>query len=302
LAPLRVLDPRDRSGGMTAAHDTPGDAAGVGTLPPYGFSPGFVAAWLATLPRPRNLGEEGERMLAGRMPPPVAMGTEHIPPVGTPFVLAMNHYERPGLRVWWPAAWVSATVWRARGEQPPVRWLIADRAHGYRAGPLRVPDAAMAWLLRRVARRYGALAIPRASAAGVGRSQALRLADAALRGPGGRPIGITPEAARGSGPTLAHPEPNAGAAIAWLARGGIPVLPVGVYEAPDPTAPPEVGATPPLTARFGAPLALPWTGLREAHAHREELSDTVMRAIATLLPERFRGPYAAPIDDARGIS
>ena len=263
------------------------------TLPTYGFSPRFMAAWFATLPlgRPRNLGAEGERLFARCVPAPIALGTDHIPPAGTPFVLAMNHYERPGLNVWWAAMWVSVILWRARGEQPPVRWLIADQIRGYRVGPLRIPDAAMRWMVGRVARRYGALRVPRDGDAGSGRAQALRRAGSALRGAGGRPVGITPEAGRGGERVLVPPEPNAGMAIAWLTRRGAPILPVGVFETPAPGAGVDGTGPAALTACIGAPLSLPWSGSAGGRAEREELGETVMRAIAAQLPVVLRGPY-----------
>ena len=278
--------------GVGEPPDAAGQVAIADSLPMYGFSPLFMAAWFATLPlgRPRNLGAEGERLFARRVPAPIALGTCHIPPAGTPFVLAMNHYERPGLNVWWAAMWVSVILWRARGEQPPVRWLIADQIHGYRVGPLRIPDAATRWMVGRVARRFGALRVPRDGEAGSGRAQALRRAGSALRGAGGRPVGITPEAGRGGGRMLMTPEPNAGMAIAWLTRLGAPILPVGVFETPtggrvDGTGPAA------LTAHFGPPLSLPWSGSAGARAEREELGETVMRAIAAQLPTVLRGPY-----------
>lgn len=281
---------------MTEAPGVPGQETMAESLPTYGFPPLFMATWLATLPRgrPRNLGVEATRLLAGRAPPPVALGTEHVPPAGTPFVLAMNHYERPGLNVWWGAMWVSAILWRARGEQPPVRWLVADRIYGYRVAGLRIPDAAMAWLLRRVARRYGALPVARDSEARDSRARALRLAGSALLGAEARPVGITPEAGRGGGTKLVPPEPNAGLAIAWLARRGIPVLPVGIFEAAVPHSRPDDPGLPALTARVGPPLSLPWPRPGEPRARREALGETVMRAIAAQLPPALRGPYGPP--------
>ena len=281
---------------MATAPDIVGPTSTRSTAPAYGFPPLFMSAWFATLPlgRPRNLGREAERLFSGRVPAPLALGTGHIPPAGTPFVLAMNHYERPGLNVWWAAMWVSVVLWRARGEQPPVRWLIADQIHGYRVGPLRIPDPAMRWMVGRVARRYGALRVPRDSGSGIGRARSLRRAGSALRGAGGRPVGVTPEAGRGGVRVLVTPEPNAGMAIAWLARHGAPVLPVGVFETLAPGGDADPGGPAALTARFGPPLSLRWGDSGADRGDRERLGETVMRAIATQLPEELRGPYGEP--------
>ena len=278
---------------MATAADIVGPTATSSTRPAYGFPPLFMSAWFATLPlgRPRNLGREAERLFAGRRPAPIALGGGNIPPAGEPFVLAMNHYERPGLNVWWAAMWISLILWRARGEQPPVRWLIADQIHGYRVGPVRIPDPAMRWMVGRVARRYGALRVPRDGGAGRGRARALRRAGSALRGAGGRPIGVTPEAGRGGERVLVTPEPNAGMAIAWLTRQGAPVLPVGIFETLAPEAAGNPGGPAALTARFGPPLSLPWSGSGADREERERLGETVMRAIAAQLPPELRGPY-----------
>ena len=50
-------------------------------------------------------------------PRPRVEGIERVPTTG-PCVLAMNHYERPGLRVWWGVALMNAAVWQHRGDPP----------------------------------------------------------------------------------------------------------------------------------------------------------------------------------------
>ena len=264
----------------------------MGTLPSYDFSLWFMTRWLlgvVVLQRRRNLGADARTLFAGRRPRPLVVGIEHVPVEG-PCILVMNHYERSGLRVWWCASLVTAAVWERRGADPPVRWLITDRFHGFRFAEVRFPDGLIAWLLRAIARAYGLVLVARPEGEQGLRSAALREARRALREPeSGVPapaLGITPEAATGSGPELAEPWPGSGVALAWLSAGRAPLVPVGVYDD-------ETGR---LVARFGRPFTLPWSNLREGRASERELASTVMRAISAQLPQQLHGPYGGAVD------
>lgn len=258
----------------------------------YRFPVIWMLGWIATAIWParraggwtrlghRDPGADGERLLARR--PTRTEGFEQLPREGG-VVLVLNHYERPGMRVWWPALLVSAAVRSRRGpDAPAVRWLVSVEFHRYHLGPLRIPDSLMAWVLRLIARRYAAIPVPRDPADVAGRSRALREARRAVVA--GHPVGITPEAAATAGDrrVLAVPDPNTGVAVALLARGGIPIVPVAVFE--------DSAVT--LVARAGLPYALaPTHGAALAGA--AALRDRVMRSLAELLPEPLRGPYAA---------
>jgi hypothetical protein len=141
----------------------------------------------------------------------------------------------------------------------------------------------MAWVLRLIARRYAAIPVPRDPADVAGRSRALREARRAVVA--GHPVGITPEAAATAADrrALAVPDPNTGVAVGLLARGGIPIVPVAVFE--DSTAG--------LVARAGLPYTLaPTHGAALVGA--AAVRDRVMRSLAELLPEPLRGPYTGP--------
>ena len=245
-------------------------------LPEYRFPAAFVARWAGSAlaaGRRRDLGADGRALFAGREPRPRVEGVERLPAAG-PCVLAMNHYERPGMRVWWCVALATAAAAGRRGGDPPVRWLMTDRFEAFRAGGVRWPDAWAAWLLARVARAYDCLPVARPGAEAAARASALREARRTLRA--GGLLGVTPEAASGAGPEIGDAWPGAGASLAWLSDGAVPIAPAAVFE--------DASGRP--IARFGPPFTL-------ERGEGEAAADAVMAAIAALLPPALRGPRAA---------
>ena len=256
----------------------------------YRLSFRFVLWWLLTLPfvRRRDLGADGERQLARYRPSPRAIGTEHVPPEG-PFIVVANHYERDGLRVWWPGMLVSSLVARERPGQPGIRWMTTDRFDSYRLfGLIHVPEAQIARLLRMAARRYEIFLRARDEVAP--RVPMLRHIHRTLHRER-RPIGLMPEAGNAvAGEGLALAVPGAGPALRFLSSGRIPLLPVAVYDDVDGH----------LTARFGPTFLLTRDDIaaaseRSAAGHPggsdAALTARVMREIAALLPHHLRGAY-----------
>jgi hypothetical protein len=258
-------------------------------LPAYSFPPRFVARWVASMlvMQRRNLHEDAAWLM--RRHATAVEGMEHLPR-DRRFMLVMNHYERAGLGVWWPAFLVSSAVGRNEDEAP-VCWLITNRFYRFRLHGMRLPDRLVSWFLARVAARYGLILVARPQSAAMGRALALRRARRLLDTPKPTPVASTPEGERAAGTVLARSVPTSGKALAWLARSEVPIVPVAVYE--------DAAGT--LVARFGAPFTLPWHGLAEARRMQDALADTVMSAIATCLPEGMRGPYgnAAAAGDER---
>ncbi|MYI83671.1 MAG: hypothetical protein F4056_10490 [Chloroflexi bacterium] len=245
------------------------------TAPSYNFSLGYIVRWLfsvAVLRRRRRLGPDSREMLRGAQPRPRVVGIEQVPREG-PCIVVMNHYERPGLRVWWCAALVGAALEAHRGGDPPVHWLITDRFEGFSFAGLPMPDRLMAWLLGKIGDAYGLLLVARPDAEVRSRSSLLREAREILREDS--VLGITPEAASGSGPELAAAWPGSGAALSWLSSGATPLVPVAVRDAED-------GA---LLATFGAPFTL-------ERMNDEEGARAVMGPVAALLPPELRGVYS----------
>lgn len=94
----------------------------------------------------------------------------------------------------------------------------------------------------------------------------------------GRVVGIAPEGTRSRTGALQRGRNGA----AWLARvSGAPVIPVGLWGVEHI----GVGRRPQVHVRTGEPISLP----REAG--NDEATDRIMRAIAALLPEAYRGVY-----------
>lgn len=247
----------------------PGQAAG------YRFPWSFVLRWSASAlaGRRRSLARDGSELLAAR--PPVVRGAHHLPRDGA-FIVAMNHYERPGMRVWWPAVAASATLGR-----PEVRWIITNQFYRFRLfGRFRVPARVVTWVLNRVGAVYGLIMVERRPEGIARRAVALRTMRRHLDEAGCSPVGSTPEGEFGGGPSLREPYPSSGKALAWLSRGRVPIVPVGVSE--------EDGH---LVLQVGQPFVLAWPGLPEARRQRNALAETVMRAIAGALPPEQRGRW-----------
>ncbi len=275
----------------------------------YRFPAPWLTRWLLGVPARsrRDVGLDGGTLLAANGARCRVEGSGYVP-VDQPFVLVTNHFEREGMRVWWPAMFLSSILRELRGpDAPTIRWMVSVEFHGYHLGPVPIPDALMRWVLRLIADRYAAIPVPRDTSEASGRSAALRLARRALAD--GHPVGITPEAAEAADrpEVLAEPDENAALAVALLSRGKIPILPAAVFEEGDT-----------LVARFGAPVTLdrrpPRAAGRDgtaggaaegatapattsAGATAPAVRDQLMHSIAALLPNDLRGPYATPAND-----
>jgi 1-acyl-sn-glycerol-3-phosphate acyltransferase len=134
---------------------------------------------------------------------------------------------------------------------------------------------------------YGAIPVRRFSAD----MGALRAARNLLRR--GDAVMMFPEGTRSRDAQL-HPALPGAAMVALLA--GAPVLPVAVTGTDMVRLPRDLvgwlrGRRPHLRVTFGELLALPMTAADSQGA--EEATDLIMRRVAALLPERYRGAYGA---------
>lgn len=216
----------------------------------------------------RSFAHDTAEMTRRMQPAPCVAGEEHIPPSG-PVALAANHYQRRGLWIAWPGAVITTAVWERRSQEPPVHWLVTGglRLFQWRgSGPEILPARR---LFDAVARAYGMAALPLTGASRRGRVLRRWIGWAE----GGEVIGIFPEGLAGTSDHLRSPEPGFAVVCNLLKRRGIPIVPCGIWE--------KDGA---LHVTFGRPIMPEAAG-----------SETVMHAVAALLPERQRGEYAAGI-------
>ena len=252
---------------------------------PLRFSLILRFVWATLWGRRRDLPADIAAALAAVRPPPQARNDDHVPAEGS-FVLALNHYERPGLKVFWSGCLASHAVAQRRSRHKAVRWLMTSEWYNARLGPIPVPVRVWRLLFRRLGHVYGLVIVPRAAERGVGRAAAMRTILNIVRG-SDEPIGLFPEAV-GRG-RLIQPPPGLGSFLLLLSSHGLPILPAGAFE--------EEGR---LTVSFGPPfhIDVPRSASR---AEKERLaSQQVMVAIGRLLPEELWGVYATAIQEALG--
>jgi hypothetical protein len=252
---------------------------------PLRFSLMLRFVWATLWGRRRDLPADVAAALAAVRPRPQVRDDHNIPTEG-PFALVLNHYDRPGLKVFWAGCLASHAVAERRSCHKAVRWLMTSEWYNARVGPIPVPVLMWRLLFRRLGRVYGLVIVPRAAERGVGRAAAMRTILNIVRG-SDEPIGLFPEAV-GAG-RLIQPPPGLGSFLLLLSSHGLPILPAGAFE--------EDGR---LTVAFGPPFRID-VARSAPRADKERLaSQQVMVAIGRLLPEELWGVYAPDIRDSLG--
>ena len=209
-------------------------------------------------------------------------GIGHVP-AAPPFVLVANHYARPGLRSYHCGVVVTGLIAQARPAVPHIRWVITSEWFGRRLGPVPIPPSLYRWTFRRAARVYGLAMMPRRAGEVVARAAVLRDIVRALKR---EAVGLMPEAG-GSG-TLRQPLEGSGLFVHSLARRGVPVIPVGLWDDGDT-----------LVVSFGPPLAVAAAG-EDRREQDRVAGEQMMVAIGRLLPERQWGVYHEAIQRSLG--
>lgn len=248
--------------------------------PGYSYGPRYRPSWFHVLEgavfillgRPRSLARDALRAMTDAPLPPLIRGQDRVPETGG-FVVAANHYERPGLWMAWPALLVSQLVQARTGGD--VHWVVIQEWESLSVMGIPVPRAAVRMTFERAFRVYGlhAMAPPYATASA--RAASMRaMAEAVRRG---QVIGLMPEGDAGPTPELLEPREGVGAFLLLLRA---PIIPVGLYE--------EGGR---LVAEVGAQFELhPPEAIDRADRDRWA-RDQVMCAIRNLLPQPLWGVY-----------
>ena len=243
----------------------------------------FFRFLLATLlGHRRDLAPDINAILERFRPPPRVIDDQHIPPEG-PFVLVTNHYERPGLRVYWGGMAITAAVYGRRRSGRSLHWLMTSEWYNFRlAGLIPVPVWFLRLLFRRIARVYGLVIVPRSPQRVAGRATAMRAIMEVLDRQR-EPIALYPEGTGGE--ALIEALPGTGLFLYSITRRGIPILPAAVFETDGV-----------LTIRFGPPFAIQLPQGVDKRQRDRLARDQVMSHIGRLLPEHMRGPYTLAVE------
>jgi len=187
-------------------------------------------------------------------------GKENIP-YGKPYVVAMNHvsiFDPPFVAAFWPEQLEiigAADVFEKPGQGP-------------------------------VLKAYGVIPVHRGDYDRTLLVKIIRIIKSGL------PLLIAPEGGRSHVPAMQRAKPGIGYIIE---QTGVPVVPaalVGTTE--DFWHRAKRGERPQLEMRIGKPIHIPEITAKgtDRHAARQQNADLVMRHLAGLLPEEYRGFYA----------
>lgn len=251
----------------------------------YRFRISMVLKFLVSmlLRRRRDLASDIAATLLAARPRPRILDDHHVPAEG-PFVLVANHYERPGLKVFWGGMLASYAISQRRTVNKALRWLMTSEWYSYRLGPIPVPVWLLRWAFRQIAFVYGLVIVPRPTERAVGRAAALRSILQVVERQR-EPIGLFPEGV-GKG-ELIELQPGTGAFLWSLSQRGIPILPAGLFE--------EEGA---LSVRFGPPFLIRISEETPKEERDRLARQQVMVAIGRLLPRPLWGAYTLQIEEA----
>ncbi|MCL4394803.1 MAG: hypothetical protein M1482_08395, partial [Chloroflexi bacterium] len=216
----------------------------------------------------------------------------NIPPEG-PFVLTVNHYDRPGLGAWWGMSVVACAIAARRTREPRQVHLAMAREWWYPGGIGRaIKQPLTRWLFGHLAKTYGLVTLPpvlnRPEFRGQGAFAIKRALALTLRKPP-ELIGLAPEGRTGDRLALCRPPAGAGGLVLLLTHQHIPILPAGIFEDDDAL----------LTARFGAPFALTVPRSLSKEERDARAVCQLMVQIGRQLPERMWGAYSEEVRAAQ---
>jgi hypothetical protein len=225
--------------------------------------------------RQRNFSKDASDLACG-LRPPLSVEGEIPDPSRSGWLIAVNHYNRPGFGAWWIALAVSVVFPGDIHWIVTSAWTYPDRLRSHLVTPLTQ------WVLKRLASTYGFTGMPPMPPRDWEAAERARSVRAVLRyvASSDRPIiGLAPEGSDSPDGALKPPPPGIGRFVGILATREFRLLPVGVFE--------QAGR---LCLRFGDSQKLPLIH-GEPGARDHQMSEFVMRAIAACLPEHLRGVY-----------
>ncbi len=238
---------------------------------------------------PSSPSRDAALLLKNVRPTPRVLSAENISPE-SPFVLVVNHYDRPGLGSWWGASVILCAVAARRIREPRDVHFIYAREWWYPCGFGRwIKQPLTRWFFGQVAKTYGMLTLPPILEEYRGQGvPGIRRALALTRGENPQLVGLAPEGRTGPNLSLCEPPAGAGLFLLMLTRDTVACLPAGIFE-DDSLA---------LTVNFGAPfqLCVPRDLTREERDG--QAARQVMVEIGKLLPERMWGVYRQEIKEA----
>lgn len=199
-------------------------------------------------------------------------GAGHIPPEGTGVLVVSNHlhnFDPLLIEIAFPR---------------PLHFMAKEELFAFRP---------LGWILR----KFGNFPVAR----GKSDRRAVRFAIATLKH--GIALGMFPEGTRSRTMRLGKPHPGAGLIAIQGKSLVLPVAITGSERFPlngrrPPGERPDPGHRG-VKIRIGEPFMLPETGANGKRLGADEATGIMMRAIAAMLPEAYRGAYAET-DDAAG--
>lgn len=248
-------------------------------FPTYTLSSGLVLnlVWAVLFKQKRDFKKDAVEALKGLRPDLVIHGQEYVPVTG-PCLITLNHYFRPGYNAFWTSLAISAAV------PLDIFWIMtgAFTYPGQRREKVLKPMSQ--WLLHAIGRVYGFSnmpAMPPNPSEAEERALAVRQVVTVVRRRPHAVIGLAPEGRDILTGKLGEPPSGSGRFIQYLARLGLPILPVGVFEADSS-----------LQVNFGRLFCLEETGDLSSTGTDRAVCRIVMQAIARQLPDEMRGIYA----------
>jgi len=225
----------------------------------------------------RSFRQDALSWVKGLQPEPVIIGKENIPQNG-PFLLVINHYNRPKFNAWWFVLSASATI------PIEIHWIMAA-AWTFPNHPLqRYLEWLSRYIFRKIAQVYNFTLMPPMPPRPwetQARALAVRSVIQYAHNEPKAALGLAPEGGDSLTGILEMPAPGVGRFILHLANLGLAIHPLGIYE--------SEGA---LHLRFGPILKLDHPPETSPDSRDCWASQITMQAIAKLLPAQLRGTFS----------